>query len=367
MRAPTPPDAVRSRHVLPLALCAGVIALAGCPKMPRISPDDPRPTPSASATLKPTPSPSPSPEATPTPNEEPTLRTVALGSQPQAIAFASIGTAYVTLAADIVSLTGELGDKTAPATASLTHESFTVGAPAGILTFGDTTWFADPGRGEIRRIMHGTHSVIDFAFGGSPARLAKDRDNVWFTDSSAPRVGMLPGNAISGIRPVSANLPVTASDILVDRVGLAWALGSDGSLMKLSFQADEITVTPLAMKALKEGKGLAQDDAGNLWITAISTEDHKQLMKLSANGTSTEDLNLDAPGFVPGRFAIRGNFAWIADAAPTGTTIKKVSLTTGEIAASYELGGRAAEVVKDDGGDLWLPIVTHNIVVKLDF
>ncbi|MFP5504383.1 MAG: hypothetical protein ACLGIN_18005, partial [Candidatus Sericytochromatia bacterium] len=77
------------RLLVPLILCAGVISLAGCPKMPRISTLEASPSPGATPSpgLSPSPSSSPSPAASASPaaTPDPTFEELDVGLAPQSL------------------------------------------------------------------------------------------------------------------------------------------------------------------------------------------------------------------------------------------------------------------------------------------
>lgn len=380
MRASTLFDRVRSRHVLPLALCAGVIALSGCPKMPRITTVDPKASATPSTAPKPSPSPSASisPNPSPSPEEEPTLATMTVGSSPQGIVIDPTGNGYVTLADDLVRIDGATGNLSNRKVTSLKNEGYTFDSPSGIVLVGSTPWFTDTSRRAVRRIKEDSPgNTDDFAFGEAPSRLVKDsQHNLWIADYTDPedsiayQVGILKPDGFS--TPVSVTLDGRADDLIVDLAGSGWVVTTNGDTVKItkltrpqdSSELKLIASKPIELTALGGGVGLAIDDSNTLWVTGVSKGGIGQLMRLDANGTPTVDYNFN---FIPGRFAIRKGYAWIPDLSDSGFQINKVSLATGQVIKSYPIGGRAAGVFKDDSGDLWVPIRSSNTVVKLDF
>lgn len=376
MRALTPLDRVRSRHLLPLALCAGVLALAGCPKMPRITAATPTAsaTPSTNPSVSPSPTATASPDASPTPKEDPTTFTMTVGDAPQAISLDAQGNGYVTLNDDIVRIDGAIGNLFTAKTTSLKTNGFSFGAPSGIVMIGSVTWFTDRSRKQIREIRaDSTGATQDFAFGESPSRLVYDgQGNLWIADSGDAKVGILKADGFS--TPFDATLQGVPDDILVDPSGTGWALVTSGDTVHLAKLSKKLSGTDLAgldvehieLTGLGSGVGLALDDRSGLWVAGVSKGGIGQLMKVDpSTGTPTVDYNFDT--LIPGRFAIRGGFAWIPEGSPSGLMIHKVSLATGQILNSFTLGGKASGVFKDPNGDLWAPISNGNAVVKLDF
>lgn len=377
MRALTLFDRVRSRHVLPLALCAGVLALSGCPKMPRISTALPSPTAPATATPKPSPSPSSSvaPEASPTPADEPTSQFMTVGNSPQSVLIDASGNGYVSLSDDLLRIDGAIGNLSNTKTTSLKASGFTFGAPSGVVQVGSAIWFTDKARGQVRQIpSDSTNTTQDIAFGTAPTRLVKDaQDNLWIADSDAQLVGILKPDGFS--TPHGASLDGVPDDLLVDLQGTGWALVTLGDTVKVAkltraLNGNDLTGLDVAFQAhltaLGSGVGLALDEQNGLWVAGVAKNGEGQLMKVDpSNGTPTADFNFQT--FIPGRFAIRGGFAWIPDNSPSGSQIFKVSLATGAIVNSYSLGGRGTSVFKDATGDLWVPIGSGTTVVKLDF
>ncbi|MNX86523.1 Virginiamycin B lyase [compost metagenome] len=376
MRALTPLERVRSRQFLQLALCAGVLALSGCPKMPRITTTNPTASasPSSNPTVSPSPTSTPSPAASPSPKEDPTTFTMTVGEAPQAIALDAAGNGYVTLNDDIVRIDGAVGNLFTAKTTSLKNQGFTFGAPSGIVTIGSVTWFTDRTRQQVRKITdESTGSTQDFAFGEAPSRLVYEYpSNLWIADSGAARVGILEADGFSN--PFGATLAGVPDDLVVDRTGTGWALVTSGDQVHLAKLSKTFDGTKLSginvdsqveLTALGSGAGLALDDQNGIWITGVAKGGQGQLMKIGENGTPTADFNFQQ--VIPGRFAIRGGFAWIPDVSNDGTTIHKVSLATGQVLYSFPIGGKASEIFKDPNGDLWVPISNGNAVVKLDF
>jgi len=380
MRALTLFDRVRSRHALPLALCAGVLALSGCPKMPRITPDTPTPSASASTTATPTPSPSPSassdPEATPTPADEPQTFSMTVGNAPQSIVLDALGNGFATLAGDILRIDGAIGNLGNAKTTSLKTSGYDLGSPSGLLMLGSNLWFTDSSRKQVRVIREfpsDSKTTENFSFGEAPSRLVKDpQDNLWIADSEAAQVGLLKPDGFSS--PLSATLDGIPDDLVVDHLGTVWALVTSGDTVKLAKMTAAmsgstpygINVEHFELTGLGRGVGLAFDDQYGLWLTGVSKGGLGQLMRIDlGTGSATADYNFQE--LIPARFAIRGGFAWIPDDSSSGSQIVKVALSTGEIVDSYAIGGRGREVFKDSTGDLWVPIGSGNTLVKLDF
>ncbi len=367
MRAP------EARFVLPLALCVGALALAGCPKMPRVSALDPNPSPTATLSPSTTPSTSPSPAESPPASDEPILRELVVGSAPRAIAMDATGNGYVTLPTDIVKITKATGTMSEATLLNLSTVPFEFGSPSSIMLAGEAVWFTDDQRKQLREIKAGSSGQTeDFPFGSLPSRMALDiQGNVFVADATGRQVGALPAGSLAGKALFTAATVGQPVDILVDVGGSVWTLGADdGDLTKISRTIPGNTLEGLEVLPnippldLTQGKGIAQDDGGNLWVTGLKASGG-QLVKVDrGSGSPIATFNL---GFVPGRIAVRGNFAWIPDDSPSGTMITKVSLTDGSVVATYPLGGRASDVFKDAGGDLWIPVVTSNTIVKLDF
>ena len=177
---------VSSRHLLPLLLCAGVIALSGCPKMPRISTLEPSPSASVSPTPKPTPTPTatPTPTPSPSPNEEPTTFTMTVAGPPQSIVIDPTGDGYVALSGDLVHIEGATGNLADARFTSLKTSGITMGSPSGVARIGNAVWFTDKTLAQVREIKAGSTDTQNFAFGQAPSRLAKDgQNNLWFVDS----------------------------------------------------------------------------------------------------------------------------------------------------------------------------------------
>lgn len=370
---------VASRHLLPLLLCAGVIALSGCPKMPRISTLEPSPSASASATPKPSPTPTatPTPAASPSPNEEPTTFSMAVASPPQAIVITPSGDGYAALAGDILRIDGATGNLFDAKSTSLKAAGFTLGSLGGIARVGDAVWFTDKTSKQVREIKAGSiNTTQDFAFGQAPGRLVKDgQNNLWIADSGDRKVGILKAGATPfDDSPFSATLLGIPVDLLVDLTGIGWALVSENDVVhvaKLTTTQNGNDLSGLTTSketlydSLGSGKGLALDDQNNVWVTAVTKGGVGHLMKIDGStGTPTITYNLE---FIPGRFAIRGGFAWIPDVSASGNQIHKVSLATGAVIKSYSLGGKGAEVFEDSSGDLWVPLESNPTIVKLDF
>lgn len=358
------------RRLLPVALCLGSLAMVGCPKMPRISPNTPTPTPDTSATPgEPTPTPEPEPTPDPTPNDQPAVLTQAVGTAPSGIAAdASGGLAFVTVAGDVVQLT-----LSPPATASLKFDTHSFPAPGGIALNGTGTvaWFTDGSK--IREYTRAPRSLASYEFGGAPSRLALDgQNNVWVMDaaSGASRIGAIPAGSNPASAPLAKDLTATPVDLLVDVSGTPWVLCSQNGgvrLLSVSPTKSGNTLTGLelavdvAVSGLNEAYGIAVDAPGALWITGKTPTGEGKLLK--RDRTSGDPLDaIDLP-FIPGRLAIRGNFAWIAG----DSQIHKVSLTSRTVVDSLPTGGKAAEVFKDPQQDLWLPITSGGSIVKLDF
>ena len=362
---------LRSRHLLPLALCVGSIAMVGCPKMPRVSALDPTPTASASTSATPSASPSPTPSPSATPADMPTRRVLLAGAAPRGIAVDASGNGFVTLADDVVQLSMAVGDFTAVATASLKSDTRTFTSPAGIVLLGSGTvaWFTDGT--QLRAYTPAQDTVDDFPFGGAPSRLAVDaQNNLWFTDAGSPRIGAIPAGSPLGTTPLALSLTAMPVDLLVDVTGTGWALCSQGGavrIAKISRTLSGSTLTDLeldfdlAVTGLSQAAGIAIDPAGGIWITGATAGGLGQLIKLDReSGSPVTVIDLD---FVPGRLALRGDFAWVADA----TSLKKISLSTHALVDTQLLGGKAAEVFKDAEQDLWIPVSNSNTVIKLDF
>ena len=379
MRALTLFNRVRSRHALPLALCAGVLALSGCPKMPRITPETP--TPSASASTTPTPSPSPSassePEPTPTPADEPTTFSMTVGNAPQSLVLDAMGNGFATLAGDLVRIDGAIGNLGNAKTTSLKTSGYEIGSPSGILMLGSNLWFTDSSRKQIRVIREfpsDSKTTENFSFGEAPTRLVKDpQDNLWIADSEAAQVGLLKPDGFSS--PISATLDGIPDDLVVDHQGAVWALVTSGDTVKIAKMTPAMNgSTPNGINVefqkeltgLGRGVGLAFDDQYGLWLTGVSKGGLGQLMRIDlGTGSATADFNFE--NLIPARFAIRGGFAWIPDASPSGSQIVKVALSTGQIVSYYPIGGRGSGVFKDPTGDLWVPVGSGTALVKLDF
>ncbi len=369
---------VSSRHLLPLLLCAGVIALSGCPKMPRISTLVPSPAASASATPKPTPTPTatPTPTPSPSPNEEPTTFTLAVAGPPQAIVIDPSGDGYVALSGDLVHVEGATGNLADARFTSLKASGITLGSPSAVARIGNAVWFTDKTLAKVREIKAGTTDTQDFTFGQAPSRLVKDgQNNLWLADSVERKVGILTAGATTfDDAPFTATVLGIPDDLLVDLTGTGWALVSENDVVHIAKLSKTQNGNDLAgltneretkYDTLGSGKGLALDDQNNLWVTAVTKGGVGHLMKIDGgSGSSTVTYNLD---FIPGRFAIRGGFAWIPDVSASGTQIHKISLATGAVIKSYPLGGKALEVFEDSSGDLWVPLSSSNTIVKLDF
>jgi len=389
MRAPSVLHLLRSRHALSLALCAGVIALAGCPKMPRISTITPSPGATPSATPKASPSPSPTPTPTPavspSPNEEPASFFLTVGNSPQAVAINSAtGKGYVALADDLLYIEQANGDlQSAKVTSIKNSETFPVGSPTSILMVGNATWYADKSLKLIREFSEISMENLgkkDFPFGDSPSRLLKDRfsNDLWIMDPDGRKVANLREAPLENSdAPFPVTLSGIPSDMLLDHAGTGWVLTSENTIVNLvSVQKNGTGATltfpslgpEIRLANLKSGAGLAVDSQNHIWVTGVSTEGAGMIIELVPSGESTLTPRTPFPlSFTPGRFVIRGAFAWILDASETATAIYKVSLSEGTIIKDYQLGGRAADLFVDGAGDLWLPIVSQSKVVKLDF
>lgn len=367
MRGPTLP--ITPRRLLPLALCLGSLAMVGCPKMPRISTVDPTPSPSASATPTPTPSESPTPTPEPTPNDEPTVRTQAVGPAPRGIAVDGSGNAFVTLQDDVVQLV-----MSPAATASLKFASHTFPAPAGIVlnSAGTVAWIADGSK--VREYSRSPRSLQDFTFGGTPDRLAMDgHGNVWVSDidTDEPRIGAIPANSNPAVAPLAIALSIKPADLVIDVAGLGWVLCSQNGgvrVMRVSPVLSGNTLTGLnkdfdvAVAGLNQAFGIAVTPTGAVWLTGTTAEGTGQLVRLDRESGASVGAPI-ALSFAPGRLAIRSDFAWIAG----NTGVHKVSLTSGAVVDTIATGGKPAEVFKDSQQDLWLPITSADSIVKLDF
>lgn len=371
---PAPHALHRSRHALSLALCAGVIALAGCPKMPRITPPTPSPDASASPSGEPTPSAPPSTE--PSTEPEPKRDFLAVGEHPRSIALDASGNGYVSLVDDLVRVQNAAGDLRSAATSSLkaTFPSFDLGTPSGLALIGNVTWFADTARKQVRKIGSGSEGQTeDSLFGDAPTLLAADPSlHLWMADSVTRTVGLLPAGSAANASPVTATLKGIPSDLKVDPSGTAWALvtaNGEVHISKLTRPSNASTVTIVAetkLGGLSRGIGIALDEQNGVWLTGTTPEGDGQLLKIDRESGSPIDI-FTLKGFVPGRFAIRGNHAWIPDDSDSGTTLSKISLTNGAVVTTYPLEGRGSEVFKDTSGDLWIPLRNRRSVVKLDF
>lgn len=376
---------VHPRLLVPLILCAGVISLAGCPKMPRISTLEASPSPGATPSPGTTPSPSPSPtpaaSATPAATPDPTFEDLDLGLAPQSLVIDAAGTGYVTVAGDILRVTGATGDMTGASTASLKLQGADLGSPAGLAVSGNTVWFTDSARKQLRRINAGSGgslgTIDPFAFGQDPGPMLIDGEqNVWVCDLGTNQIGVLKGTAIPGDAILTRSLGGPPVDLLQDSARILWTLGANnGTLSKItpSFSGstvNEVSVTDFPLTALSQGRGLAL--AGNdLWLTATTPGGVGKLMRIDrVTGTPTQDLNLE---FIPGRFAIKGDHAWILEAklnpgdSGTPASLKKVSLSDGKVVKSFPLSGTGASVFLVDGTDLWVTLPAVNAIVKVDF
>jgi DNA-binding beta-propeller fold protein YncE len=300
-----------------------------------------------------------------------------LVSAPQAIVIdPDTGDAYVTAEGDLMRIEGASNGLP---NAKITSYKSTInlGAPAGIVMIGNVIWFTDKSRKQVRSFTPtSATATLDFAFGQEPGHLAKDHDhNLWIADTTGRTVGILKANSIPGDSLFSATLKGNPNDLLIDHSDAAWALVTDTAsdsvhVAKLIKSPSGNDLTPIVDKevelaALKRGTGLAIDDQNVLWVTAVTTGGKGHLMNFdSSNGSSTANFNLE---FIPGRFAIRGGFAWIPDVSASGNQIHKVSLATGAVIKSYSLGGKGVEVFEDSSGDLWVPLESNPTIVKLDF
>lgn len=383
MRAPLPFSRMPNRFAIPLALCAGVIALAGCPRMPRISGIDPSPgsTPSVRPSPLPSPSPSPLPSPSPSPQDDPVVRSLAVGAAPQDIAIDGSGTGYVALSTNIVKLVGATGTLTGVSSSSLAAQGVTVGSPAGLVMLGNTTWFTDRQGNRIRKInapSSGPFGTLqDFAFGQAPGPIEQDvTGNLWVGDVGGRTIGAVKAGALTTADIFTGTLASAPVELDIDSAGVVWVLGENGQLSKViptltGATLTGLTVQPVPVATLNRGKGLALSGNGALWITGVTPEGLNRLMRIDrGSGTSVENFPLP---FVPGRFAIRGEFAWIPEVKPSGTdptqtNVYKVSLLDGKVMTkTYPLGGEASNVFKDANTDIWFTIGSRNTVVKLDF
>lgn len=390
MRAPSvrPP----SRHALSLLLCAGVLALSGCPKMPRITNVDPSAStsPTTSSTpqtrLSPSPTPtspaSPTPALSPTPNDEPVMFNMTVGHYPQAVAIdPGSGEGFVALSNDFLYVTQAKGDlQTAKPSSMKAPGDFDVGSPTDIVRIGNVTWYVDKSLKLIRKInSREIGGKEDFSFGQAPFRLVTDSQDLWIADGTGRQVAALRGDAFEGSdSPVASPLlPGEPTDLLIDHAGNAWVattrsgggsvhvtqLKKDGARANLT---SVVVTSETPLSNLLQSEGLAVDLNNDLWLTGLSLEGSGQLLHLQqvedGSVTPVDSFTLD---FTPGRLIIRGNYAWILDR--TNHKIYKVSLSDGTIAKSYSLGGRGAAIFKDETGDFWIPLETHSHVVKLDF
>jgi hypothetical protein len=296
-----------------------------------------------------------------------------VGEAPQAIALDTAGNGYITLNDDIVRIDGAVGNLFTAKTTSLKTQGFTFGSPSGIVMIGSVTWFTDRAQKQVREIRaDSTGATQDFAFGAAPSRLLHDGQGyLWIGDAEDARVGILKADGFS--TPIATVVAGVPNDLAIDLTGTGWALVTSGDKVHIARLSKDFTGSDLVglnvdeteLEALGQGMGIAVDEQNGLWITAVSTGGMGQLLKLSANGTPVKDYNF--PNFIPGRFAIRGGFAWIPDVSASGTTIHKVSLADGQVLKTFSIGGKASEVFKDGNGDLWVPISNGNAVVKLDF
>lgn len=378
---------VHPRLLMPLILCAGVISLAGCPKMPRISTLDASPSPGATPSPGFSPSPSPSPttlaSASPAATPDPTFEDLAVGPAPQSLVIDASGAGYVTVSGDILRVIGASGDMTSASTASLKLQGADLGSPAGLALSGNIIWFTDSSRKQLRRINAGSGggslgSIDNFAFGQDPGPIHMDaQSNVWVGDLGSNQIGVLKGTAIPGDALLTRSLGGPPVDLLQDASGILWTLGAtNATLSKItpSFSGstvNDLTVTDFPLTALNQGRGLALGDSGDLWLTATTPGGVGKLMRIDrGSGTPTQDFNLE---FIPGRFAIKGDHAWIVEAklnpadAGTPASLKKVSLSDGEVVKSFPLSGTGVSVFKVDGNDLWVTVPALNTLVKVDF
>jgi streptogramin lyase len=302
---------------------------------------------------------------------------MAVAGPPQAIVINPSGDGYVALAGDILRIDGATGNLSDAKPTSLKADGFNLGSPAGIARVGNAVWFADKSGKQVREIKAGSiNTTQDFAFGEAPNRLLADgQNNLWIADSVERKVGILKAGATPfSDMPFTVTLLGIPDDLLVDLTGTGWALVSENDVVhvaKLTKTQNGNDLSGLSndretkYDSLASGKGLALDDQNNLWVTAVTKGGVGHLMKIDgATGTPTVTYNL---AFIPGRFAIRGGFAWIPDVSASGNQIHKVSLATGAVLNSYSLGGKGLEVFEDSSGDLWIPLEANSSIVKLDF
>jgi len=247
-------------------------------------------------------------------------------------------------------------------------DAYVVGkSPQGVISDGVNVWVANQTDGTVTKLLASTGAAIGtFPAGLRPAALAFDGTNIWVTNSGGNSVTEL--LASTGVTVGSYTVGPNPQGIVFDGTNIwvatanynAATLGPEGALTELLASSGATVATyPVGLRP----SGIVFDGA-NLWVS--DTYDGK-LRKVSAStGEVAATYGSGAIPLAYAGIAFDGANIWVAN-SETGTVTKLLAYT-GAIVNAYHPGVSllaSPSALAFDGSDIWVADVVAGTVTEL--